>query len=967
MLLNSNLNKIARKELNLFFSSPIAYLFLGVFVAITLFVFFWGESFFARNIADVRPMFEWMPVLLILLSAALTMRMWSEERRSGTLEHVITLPVNPWQFVLGKFAACKTLLVIALALTLPLPITVSIMANLDWGPVISAYIATILLGSSYLAIGLFVSSRSDNQIVSLIITVLVCGLFYMLGSPTITGLFGNEGGELLRAFGSGSRFESITRGVIDIRDLVYYLSITIIFLTLNRYTLEKDRWASDGDKAHHTRWKLYAGLIIVNAIVANIWLAPLGKLRIDTTEGKIFSINDATRNYLAQLQEPLLIRGYFSAKTHPLLAPLVPEVQDLLKEYQAEAKGNIRIEFIDPAKDAEAEEEAGSKYGIRPTPFRVADRYQAAVVNSYFNLLIQYGDEYKVLSFSDLIEVKSGSTTDIEVKLRNPEYDITNAIKQVLYAYQSGGNLFTSIQDNIQFTGYISNPKRLPESLAKFVPDLQQTLQTTQTESENKFSFNIVDPDANGGIVATQIQEDFGFQPMASSLFDTNTFYFYLVLSNGDLNIQIPLPDDLSKEGFERTLEAGLKRFASGFTKTIGLVAPQANPYAAQMGQPVGASFQVLQQSLSENMTVKNTDISSGKVPEDIDLLAIMSPENLSSKAVFAIDQFLMQGGTVVIASSPFKATFSQQGLNASRVTSGLEPWLAHHGMTLEPKFVLDTQSTAFPVPVNRQVGMFTVQEMAMVDYPYFVEVREQGLNADNPVTANTPEITIPWASPITIDADKNAQRTVEEWIKSSPSSWLSDDMAIGPDTGEKGLSKFNPGEAKGEQVLAAMVSGTFSSYYTDKESPLLAKEEATAKTTEENDEAGEPEEVISSIIKHSSESAKIIVLASNSFAEDRITGVMSSMQGNQYAAPFQLLASTAEWSLEDQGLLSIRARSHFNRTLPPQSIESRQFWEFLNYGLVLFGLLIIYLVRLTINARKQAHYRAILAKPTEQ
>ena len=156
------IRRISRKELTLFFASPTGYLFLAVFLAVTLFVFFWVEAFFARNIADVRPMFEWMPVLLIFLSAAVTMRMWSEERRTGTLEFVATLPASAWEFVLGKFLACWLLLLTALLLTLPLPVTVAVIADLDWGPVIAGYIAALLLGGAYLSIGLFVSSRTDR-------------------------------------------------------------------------------------------------------------------------------------------------------------------------------------------------------------------------------------------------------------------------------------------------------------------------------------------------------------------------------------------------------------------------------------------------------------------------------------------------------------------------------------------------------------------------------------------------------------------------------------------------------------------------------------------------------------------------------------------------------------------------------------------------------------------------------------
>jgi len=205
--------QVVTKELTQFFASPVGYLFLAAFLAVTLFVVFWGEAFFARNIADVRPMFEWMPVLLVFLASTLTMRMWSEERRSGTIEFVSTSPISALQFVLGKFFACLLLLALALLLTLPLPICIGLVADIDWGPVWAGYLAALLLGGAYLAIGLFVSARTDSQIVSLIMSVLICGLFYLIGTGLLTKLVGPGLGELLRELGTGTRFESITRGV----------------------------------------------------------------------------------------------------------------------------------------------------------------------------------------------------------------------------------------------------------------------------------------------------------------------------------------------------------------------------------------------------------------------------------------------------------------------------------------------------------------------------------------------------------------------------------------------------------------------------------------------------------------------------------------------------------------------------------------------------------------------------------
>ena len=245
-----NTLRIAKKETALFFTSPIAYLFIGAFVAVTLFIFFWGEAFFSRNIADVRPMFEWMPLLLIFLCSTLTMKLWSEERRSGTIEYVHTLSVPLWHFVVGKFLGCLALLSIALLITLPLPIMVSIIGELDWGPVISGYIAVLLLGSAYIAIGLAVSARSDNQIVSLITACIIGGLFYFIGTSAITDFFSHQSAEFLRQLGTGSRFEDITRGIIDVRDLYYYISLTIVFLALNTYFIEKERWSNAEKKSN---------------------------------------------------------------------------------------------------------------------------------------------------------------------------------------------------------------------------------------------------------------------------------------------------------------------------------------------------------------------------------------------------------------------------------------------------------------------------------------------------------------------------------------------------------------------------------------------------------------------------------------------------------------------------------------------------------------------------------------------
>lgn len=947
MLLDPTIRRITVKELTLFFSSPVAYLFLASFAAITLFVFFWGETFFARNIADVRPLFEWMPVLLIFLTSALTMRMWSEERRSGTLEHVLTQPLGIWRFVIAKFLACFALLSIALVITLPLPISVALIGELDWGPVWSGYLATLLLGAAYLSAGLFVSARSDNQIVSLISATAVCGLLYLIGAPAITDFFGNRAGEWLRALGTGARFDDITRGVIDVRDFVYYLSLITVFLSLNTFSLEKERWAATGDKGHHHNWRIGTALLVANAIAINLWLGQINVLRLDTTEGKLYSISDATRGYLAQLQEPMLIRGYFSGKTHPLLSPLVPQMRDLINEYEVAGKGRVRVEFIDPISDPELEQQANQKYGIQPVPFQVTDRYQSSLVNSYFNVLIKYGDEFQVLGFRDLIEVKSQSEGDLDVQLRNPEYDITRAVKKVLLAYQSGGNLFDTVQGELNFNAYISADKKLPKKLIEYKASIKQVLDDVVNKSSGRLKTKFFEPEANGGQVAEKIAQDYGFKPLVASLFDANQFYFYLTLGQGEQIVQIPL-GDFTVDGFKLALDSGIKRFASGFTKTVALVTPELDSQMARFGRG-GAQFNQLEQLLGEDLNIKREDLSDGAVDSEADVLVLAAVKDLDQKQLFAVDQFLMRGGTVIAATSPYSASLSRNSLNMQRYHSGLEPWLQHHGLSIDEQLIMDPQNSAFPVPVTRQMGAFRFQELRMIDYPYFADLRSDGLNRDNPITASLNQLSMAWASPIKVDKEKNAQRQVTELLHSSDQTWLSQSLNVMPQIDASGRSRFTPGSDRGRQLLGAISQGRFSSYFKGQESPLLAKANDEGEATDDQDN------IISSVIEHSPESARIILFASNDFLNDQVTQLLGSSNGSQYLGGLQLMANTLDWSLEEQGLLSIRSRGHFNRTLPPMQQDEQVLWETANYILAISMLIILAVIQ-RYRRRQRAH-----------
>jgi ABC-2 type transport system permease protein len=545
------------------------------------------------------------------------------------------------------------------------------------------------------------------------------------------------------------------------------------------------------------------------------------------------------------------------------------------------------------------------------------------------------------------------------VQLRNPEFDLTRAIKQVLYSFQAGGNLFDSIKAPVELVGYVSNDSLLPEQLVEYKADIIGQLEKVSGDSRGQFSFRFLEPEAGDGAVARQIEEEWGFKPMVASLFDADEFYFYLTLEDDRQVIQIPT--DFDPDSFQQALDASLKRFATGFTKVVAFVAPQINPQMAQFGMG-GPQFRNLEQVITENHTIRMEDISDGEVAAEADVLVVVAPENLSERAVFAIDQYLMRGGSVILVTSPYISQLAGGNLAMVNRVSGLDEWLTHHGVTIEESLVLDPQNTAFPIPVTREVGGFRFQEVRMVDYPFFVDARAPGLNPEHPISRAVPQVTLAWGSPLNTEGARSAGRDVVNLIESSAEAWTADDMDILPRVSDSGVSGWQAPAGTGVQTLGVVVRGRFDSYFAGKPSPLQAEPEAE----EMNDEAAELEEpeadlTVTSVIERSPESSRLVIYTSNDFLTDQILGTMTSMTGSQYLGPLELIANTVDWALEDEGLLGIRSLAHFNRSLPPMEKEQQLFWEYLNYGLAVLALVLIAVWQRRRRAVRRNQYLATL------
>lgn len=232
---------VYKRELRSYFNSPIAYIFIVVFLLLASWLFFRGYYLYGQ--ADLRPFFSLLPWMFLFLVPAVSMRLWAEERKLGTVELLLTLPVRDEEIILGKFLAGLTLVTLTVLLQFPLLILNAHLGDVDPGPVVGGFLGTIFLGGAYLAIGLFLSSVTDNQIVAFILGVVVCFALFILGENLVLITAPSAVAPLLRNLGLGAHFESMGRGVIDSRDVIYYLSVIFFFLYLNRLVLGGRRWA----------------------------------------------------------------------------------------------------------------------------------------------------------------------------------------------------------------------------------------------------------------------------------------------------------------------------------------------------------------------------------------------------------------------------------------------------------------------------------------------------------------------------------------------------------------------------------------------------------------------------------------------------------------------------------------------------------------------------------------------------
>jgi ABC-type uncharacterized transport system involved in gliding motility auxiliary subunit/ABC-type transport system involved in cytochrome c biogenesis permease component len=392
-----NIKTVAKRELASYLTAPLAYIFVVIFLILTgFFTFSMEENLFDMGQASLYSFFKWHPWLYLVFVPCVGMRLWAEERRVGTIELLLTKPITPWQAIVGKFVASWIFLGGALALTFPVVITVNYLGSPDNGLIFATYIGSFLMAGTYLAISCMTSAMTRNQVISFILSLVICMFLVMCGTPTVTDYLTRFDKpwlvDLVASLSVMTHFEPFTNGLIDSRDIVFFVLVIgfVLFTTaviIRSYQAASDKFTK-GNKSFERLMYSGGGVAAMFAVaIAAYILSSLVNVRADVTAEKIHTLTPGTKKILAHLDSRVTMRFYCSqgdTGMPPQFKAYAKRVQDMLNEYVSESKGKLALEKFDPQPDSDAES-AATLNGIEGRPGPGGDKIYLGLVVSLLN------------------------------------------------------------------------------------------------------------------------------------------------------------------------------------------------------------------------------------------------------------------------------------------------------------------------------------------------------------------------------------------------------------------------------------------------------------------------------------------------------------------------------------------------------------------------------------------------------
>jgi ABC-type uncharacterized transport system involved in gliding motility auxiliary subunit len=410
---------VARRELKALFDLPTGYVLLVVFLAINGFLFF--RQAYLTDTGSLRPMLDGLPWIFLFFVPAVTMRALAEDIRGGQIEVVLAQPLSELELLLGKYLGAVLFLWSALALTLLIPIGLSLGAELPWGTIVAQYVGAGLLAAGLAGVGVWASSLTRSQITAFIVGTAVMFLLILVGlDPLLVGL-PPALGTIAARIGVLSHFESMGRGVIDLRDAIYFLSLAGVFLALAYGALLGRKLAPAS--SNRRRLQLGVAMLTVALVVVNLLGGYIGG-RVDLSPGKSYTLSPATRGIVGRLDDLVTVKLFASSELPTEVALMKRDVDDMLRDLRSAGKGKVRIVERDPATDDAARREAES-IGIQPVQFNVIGQAELQVKQGWLGLVIQHGAETETIPFVQ-------SSDDLEYRLVSAIRQLTREKKPVV-------------------------------------------------------------------------------------------------------------------------------------------------------------------------------------------------------------------------------------------------------------------------------------------------------------------------------------------------------------------------------------------------------------------------------------------------------------------------------------------------------------------------------------------------------
>ncbi|MAG58994.1 MAG: hypothetical protein CMJ83_22125 [Planctomycetes bacterium] len=513
-------------------------------------------------------------------------------------------------------------------------------------------------------------------------------------------------------------------------------------------------------------------LVGVNLILLNVLVERAGvRVRVDLTEGQRYTLSDVTKDFLTNLERPAeLIFFYSSPKSMPpVVKPLLDPLRDALSEFAVVSDGNVKTRFVElDTAGKKAQEEAKKKYGVESMQIPVVTAYEDTIKNVYFSVIISCGDQIEHIPLvpSPLVRiVQDRSTFGVKLELNDTEFVIAKALRKVSGNFNSVAGALVGREVTAKLTCYLSAKEKLPEYLGNIGDTVKKVADELADDAPGRVTLDVVDPLAGMETRETQISamrqlmQATGVRPIRGR---DDDFYSWLLLDvDGQKEAIALLPRgkaEIGQADIKDMVEGSLKRLVPGFLPTVGIISPTPPPAGNPMmrQQRPQDPFSMTREALSAEFQVKTVSLASGPVPRDVGILLVLRPGDLPDSELYALDQFIMRGGRIVICGGGFHMDMQamQRSGDIALAPEGgtrLREWLRHYGIEVRPELLLDSRCSVLAYPETETDGFMTrIVGIINIKYPFFLRMdRAGGLDDEHPVTAFLQNASLFWASPV--------------------------------------------------------------------------------------------------------------------------------------------------------------------------------------------------------------------------